>query len=128
MLFPGVEQFVDWSLLLLRIVIAVIFISSGLKHLANPSERGEGIGFSPSLTIVLGAVEILGGVTLAIGLLTQLAAVVLSLIMVGAIFKKAFVWRTGFFGKQSQGWNYDLLILAANAVIFTTGGGVFAVI
>jgi putative oxidoreductase len=59
----------------------------------------------------------------ALGILPQFAALGLILIMLGAIQKKIFVWHTGFWGKASDGWHYDLLFVAMALVIATTGGG-----
>ena len=47
----------------------------------------------------------------------------LILIMLGAIQKKIFVWKTGFWGKGGSGWHYDLMLLVMNLVIVVTGGG-----
>ena len=60
------------------------------------------------------------------GVLTQFAAVGLILLMLGAIQKKIFKWHTGFWGKHgTDGWSYDLMIIAMNFVISTTTGGRF---
>ena len=64
----------------------------------------------------------------ALGVLTQVAALGLILIMLGAIQKKLFVWHTGFWGDKTYGWHYDLLLLVANLVILTTGGGRLVVV
>ena len=59
-----------------------------------------------------------------LGVLTQLAAMGLILVMLGAIQKKVFVWRTGFWGKSgTNGWSYDTMLVVMNLVIVTTGGG-----
>ena len=55
--------------------------------------------------------------------LTQLAALGLILILLGAIQKKIFVWRTGFWGENNSGWHYDLMLVVMNLVIVFTGGG-----
>ena len=56
--------------------------------------------------------------------LTQLAALGLILILLGAIQKKMFVWRTGFWGENNSGWHYDLMLVVMNlAIVFTGGGG-----
>jgi len=55
--------------------------------------------------------------------LIQLAAAGLILIMLGAIQKKVFVWKTGFWGGRSYGWHYDLMLAVMNLVIVVTGGG-----
>jgi putative oxidoreductase len=44
--------------------------------------------------------------------------------MLGAIQKKIFVWRTGFWGESgTNGWSYDTMLIVMNLVIVTTGGG-----
>jgi putative oxidoreductase len=50
-------------------------------------------------TIFLGAAECAGGVGVITGVLAQLAAVGVILIMLGAIQKKVFVWHTGLLGQ-----------------------------
>lgn len=57
------------------------------------------------------------------GVLTQLAALGLILLMLGAIQKKIFVWHTGFWGAKSDGWHYDLMMILMNLVIAFTDGG-----
>jgi len=74
---------------------------------------------------IVGAVEILGSLGLVFGVLTRLAAAGLILVMLGAIQKKIFVWHTGFWGKGSQGWHYDLIFIVMNLVIIVTDGGRF---
>ena len=120
-------QFTDWSLFILRIVVALVFGTSGYSHLKSPRRRAESIGMPMPFTIFLGAAEFAGAVALTIGFLTQWAALGLSLIMVGAIYKKIAEWHTGFWGEKSMGWHYDLLFIAMNLVILTTGGGSIAV-
>jgi putative oxidoreductase len=48
--------------------------------------------------------------------------------MLGAAYKKIVKWKTGFWGEKSMGWHYDLLFIAMNLVILTTGGGRIALI
>jgi len=78
---------------------------------------------SKGLTIFLGAAELAGGLGVAFGVLPQLAAMGLILIMLGAIQKKIFVWHTGFWGEKTYGWHYDLIFVVMNLVIIFTGGG-----
>jgi putative oxidoreductase len=123
MQLPWLLQYSDEALLLMRLLVAVVFISSGWKHLKDPVARGKSIGMSPSFTRFLGIAELTGGLGVALGVLPQLAALGLILIMLGAIQRKIFVWHTGFWGKGSDGWHYDLLFVAMCLVIATTGGG-----
>ena len=120
---PIAMQYTDWSLFILRIVVAIVFGASGYSHLKAPAERAKSIGMSVPITIFLGAAEVAGAIALAVGILTQWAALGLIFIMLGAIYKKITEWHTGFWGENSMGWHYDLLFIAMNLVIFTTGGG-----
>ena len=125
-MFPQLAEFTDLSLLLLRLMVATVFVSSGWAHLKNPKERAKSIGMAPSFTIFLGLAELAGGLGVALGVLTQLAAIGLILIMLGAIQRKIFVWHTGFWGEKASGWHYDLMLLLMNLVIACTNGGRYA--
>jgi putative oxidoreductase len=127
-LFPALLQFEDVGLLLLRLMVAVVFFDSGWNHVRNPIERSKSIGASPGFTLFLGTAELLGSVGVALGVLTQLAASGLILIMLGAIQKKISVWKIGFWGQRTYGWHYDLMLLVMNVAIVTTGGGRLALL
>jgi putative oxidoreductase len=60
--------------------------------------------------------------------LIQLACIGLLLIMLGALQKKLFVWKTGFWGKDGLGWNYDLICSSMLIVILFTDGGRFTIL
>ena len=117
--------FSDLALLLMRLLVGLVFVTSGWSHAKDPVARGESIGMSPGFTRFLGLAELAGGLGVAFGVLTQFAAIGLILVMLGAIQKKMFVWKTGFWGKHSDGWHYDLLFVVMCLVIATTGGGRF---
>lgn len=115
--------FADVSLLCLRLMIAVVFGTSGYAHLKNPAARSASIEMSKAFTILLGAAELAAAVSLSTGVLARWAALGLILVMLGAIYKKAFVWKTGFWGKGSQGWHYDLTFIVMNLVVLCVGPG-----
>ena len=123
MQLPWLLQFSDAALLFMRLLVGLVFIASGWRHAKDPVSRGKSIGMSPDFVRFLGLAELAGGLGVAFGVLTQLAALGLILVMLGAIQKKIFVWKTGFWGKASDGWHYDLLLVAMCLVIATTGGG-----
>jgi putative oxidoreductase len=112
----------------MRLLVGWVFIWSGWSHLKDPVARARSIGMSPGFTKFLGVAELAGGLGVALGVLPQLAALGLILIMLGAIQRKIFVWHTGFWGKSSDGWHYDLLLVAMNLVIATTGGGRYKIL
>ena len=117
-------RFADAGFFLLRIMVAAIFGASGWSHLKDPEGRSKSIGMSKGFTVFLGAAELAGALGVAFGVLTQLAAAGLIVLMLGAIQKKMFVWSTGFWGKHgTDGWHYDLMLLLMSLVIVLTGGG-----
>ena len=122
-MFPQLARFTDFALLLLRLMVALVFLTSGYNHLKDPAARAKSIGMSKPFTIFLGAGEIAGGLGVAFGVLTQPAAFGLILIMLGAIQKKIFVWHVGFWGDKSYGWHYELMFIVMNLVIAATDGG-----
>jgi len=122
-MFPQLARFSDLGFLLLRLMVGIVFTSSGWSHLKEPETRSKSIGVSKGFTIFLGTAEVAGSLGVMFGVLTQLAACGLILIMLGAIQKKIFVWHTGFWGEKGYGWHYDLMFVVMNLVIIFTGGG-----
>ena len=118
--------YVDWSLLLLRAMVALEFGTSGFNHLRHPNERAKSIEMSVPFTVFLGAAELAGAIAVAAGFLAQWAALGLILVMLGAVYMKAAKWKTGFWGEGSMGWHYEVLLIAMNLVIVTTGGGKYS--
>jgi putative oxidoreductase len=124
MIFPQLARFTDVALLLLRIMVGLVFVSSGYSHLKDPEARSKSIEMSKGFTIFLGAAEFAGGLGVTFGVFAQLTAIGLILLMLGAVQKKIFVWHTGFWGKSgTDGWSYDTMMIIMNFVIITTGGG-----
>jgi putative oxidoreductase len=124
-MFPQLARFTDLGLLLMRLMVGLVFVTSGYSHLKDPTARAKSIGTSKPFIIFLGVAEVAGALGVAFGVLTQLAALGLILIMCGAIQKKIFVWHTGFWGEKASGWHYDLIFVLMNLVIASTNGGAY---
>ncbi|HEV2289591.1 MAG TPA: DoxX family protein [Candidatus Acidoferrales bacterium] len=122
-MIPQLLRYEDFGILLLRLMVGVIFITSGWNHVKDPVARSKSIGMSKGFTIFLGTAEIAGSLGTVFGVLQQIAALGLILLMLGAIQKKIAVWHTGFWGKNGYGWHYDLMMLIMNIVIAVTDGG-----
>jgi putative oxidoreductase len=120
--------FTDYSLLLLRIMAGAIYGASGYSDLKDPVARAKSIEQSKGFTIFLGVAELAGGAGLIVGVLQQAAAIGLILVMLGAIAKKLFVWKTGFWGKDGLGWSYELTLISMLLVILSTDGGRFVLL
>ena len=121
-------QYADLSLFLLRVMVAMVFGTSGYHHLKSPKQRAASLGMNMGITIFVGAAEVAAAIGLVAGVFTQWAALGLILIAVGAIFMKAGKWKNGFWGENSVGWHYDLMFAIMNLVILCTGGGHIALI
>ncbi len=117
------ELLENLALLLLRAVLSLVFLASGWSHARRPTQRGESIGMPASIAWGLGMLELLAGVSLLLGVFPRSGALLVMLVMAGAIYKKIFVWKTGFFGEDNGGWYYELVYLAAAFTILATGGG-----
>ena len=122
-MFPHLAQYTDYALLFVRLMAGLVFADSGYRDLKDPHARGASIGLPTSVTIFLGVAELAGGIAVMVGIWPQLAAIGLILVMLGALQKKIFVWKTGFWGKDGLGWNYELLLVSILLLIACTDGG-----
>jgi putative oxidoreductase len=127
-MFPQLVRFTDLGLLLLRVMIGIVFFSSGWSHVTKPAVRGQSIGMSKGFTVVLGLTELAGSLGIILGVLQQLAAIGLVLIMLGAIYKKIVLWHTGFWGDKTYGWHYDLMLIVMCVVVLFTDGGRYVLV
>lgn len=110
----------DWALLILRLVIGAIFLYHGIGKWAMEDAN--------TIMTILKFAEPLGGLALILGALTQLAAIGLSIIMLGAIYMKATGFGQGAFdllGTFGEGgkWEFDLMILAGCIMLIVMGAG-----
>ena len=114
----------DQGILILRLVVAVIFMYHAVPKFKTPEAMGKGIGWSAQKVQALGWFEMVSGILLIIGgWLTSLGSFVLAVVMVGAIWHKAMKWNVPFAAHDKTGWEFDLLLLAACLAIYLTSGG-----
>jgi len=124
---------VDWSILIIRVVVGVIFTAHGAQKLFG-AFGGPGLSAVVKMMGPLGYLvtvgEFFGGLGLVFGVLSRFSAASIILIMLGAI---AMVHaKFGFFmnwaGNQAgEGFEYHLLAVAALLPIVIVGPGRFAV-
>jgi putative oxidoreductase len=122
-MFPQLARFTDLGLLLLRLMVGLVFATSGYNHLKDPEARSKDIEMSKGFTIFLGIAEVSGALGVTFGVLTQVAAFGLILLMLGSIQKKIFSWHISFWGDKTYGWHYDLMFILMNLMIAFTDGG-----
>jgi len=123
--FPFIilSAFTPVVLLLLRILLAIIFVDSGRRHIADPKGRGKELGLSAILTFTLGASEVVAGTLVFIGLWIHIATLILMIVMLGAMYFKIFIWKTGIYGDNNNGWYYDALLFADAGILSAIGAG-----
>lgn len=126
-MFPKLELFTDFALVFLRVMVGLVFLDSGYNDLKDPAARSQSVGLPKSVTIFIAVAELAGGIAVIVGVLAQLAAIGLIIIMLGALQKKIFVWKTGFWGKGGLGWNYELILISILLVVLCTNGGRFVI-
>src|SRR5262249_38444310 len=109
--------------LLLRLALAVISIYHGWD-LVGGEGHNWGTSWNPSLPPVGQAAvawgELIGGLALAVGFLTRLAAAGIAVIMIGAI--ATVHWPNGF-DLRHGGFEYNFAILVMCAALIVGGGG-----
>lgn len=117
------SQYGDVAFLILRLVIAAIFIYHALPKLKNASGMSQMMGMPAGMIFMLGMVEFVSSLGMIFGLYIQIAAFLLAMTMVGAIYFKITKWHVPFGSMDKTGWEFDLILLAANIFLLVYGGG-----
>ncbi len=113
MLLP-LNNFQNYGLLLLRIIIGAIFIIHGWSKIKSKTSK---------FFVFLGVAEAVGGIASVLGFLTQFANIGFLIIMLSAIYMKKFKWNVKFVEQEKMGWEFDSLILAAAIILIILGAG-----
>jgi putative oxidoreductase len=123
---------VDWSLLILRVVVGVVFMAHGAQKLfgafGGPGLAGVVQMLGPiGYLVTIG--EFFGGLGLVAGILPRFSAASIIVIMLGAI--GMVHGKVGFFmnwaGQQAgEGYEYHLLAISALLPIVIAGSGRYA--
>ena len=72
---------------------------------------------------ILSVAEPLAGLSMIAGFLTPLAAIGMSVLMLGVINMKINVMHVGFIAGQTTGWEFDFICLCVALCILFTGPG-----
>lgn len=106
----------NWGLLALRLVNGAVFFIHGTSKAKKATGAFQ----------LLGVAETLGSLAMFSGLLTQLAALCLGVVMLGAIYMKTMKWKIPFTAENTTGWELDLTLLAINLALLSLGAGNFS--
>jgi uncharacterized membrane protein YphA (DoxX/SURF4 family) len=113
------NEFSEIGYLVLRIALAIIFVYHAWPKVKNPAAMAGGVGMSVNTVRLIGVVELVGGLAIALGVLMQLAALALIVIMIGAIYYKIQKWKVPFWSQTNTGWEFDFILLAALFFLLT---------
>ncbi len=113
------HKYGDLAMLVLRIVVGAVFIGHGMMKFGSWQQPAEGMNI---VMMILSIAEPVGGIAILAGVLTQWAALGLSIIMIGAICLKQFVWGGAFMGGQGS-WEFDAVLLGSLLVTLCYGAG-----
>lgn len=85
------------------------------------------MGMPAGMIFMLGSVEFLSSIGMILGIYVQLAALLLAIVMVGAIYFKIAKWHMPFGAMDKTGWEFDLVLLATNVILLVNGGGAIGI-
>ena len=121
------NQFSDISFLVLRLIIAAIFIYHAMPKLKGAKMMSQAMGMPAGMILMLGGIEFLSSLGMILGGYVQIAAFLLAMVMVGAIYFKTAKWHIPFGAMDKTGWEFDLILLAANIILLVNGGGAIGI-
>ena len=104
----------------LRLALGAVFIVHGYEKL-DPMFAGylPSFGIPVEMQVPLALAELIPGILLIIGVLSRISSSLLAVVMTGAIF---YVLHAASFTGQG-GYEYPLVLLAANLVVVVIGPG-----
>jgi len=126
--FLWLHQFVDIALLVLRLTLGTIFLLHGIPKRGLWSAQPSAQLPASMLTKlrILSIAEPAGALGLIFGFLTQLAALGLVIVMLGAIqFLISKVHRK-FKEANAPGWEFEFMLMIVAIALAIMGGGKFA--
>jgi len=122
------------SALVARILIAAIFIMSGIAKLTDPAGTAEhmvkaGIPAADSLVYVAAFAEIAGGIAVLFGFLTRLAGVGLIILMIITTIAFHHFWTLTGDEQKAQMINFmkNLAIIGGLFMLVANGAGLYSV-
>ncbi|PIR56734.1 MAG: hypothetical protein COU72_04660 [Parcubacteria group bacterium CG10_big_fil_rev_8_21_14_0_10_41_35] len=122
-MFTQLLQYNDIGLLLLRIAIAIIFLYHSLPKLSKSKAMSAMMGMPAGMIFMLGMIEAVASLGLVFGVYTQLSALILAIVMVGAIGMKMMKLGVPFAAMDKIGWEFDFILFFASVAILLGGGG-----
>jgi len=129
----------SWSRLVVRLALGIVFFAHGAQkvfgwfggHGLRPTIQmfQQYLKVPPAATVIAACIECFGGLALIVGFLARPAALGIIAVMLVAIAKVH--WRNGFFlatqPGQSNGWEYNFVLIATALAVLIGGAGALSV-
>lgn len=115
----------DVAFLIVRLVLAAVFISQGWGKFQNMEGTVgffDKLGLMPFFAYLVTAVEFFGGIAMLLGIFADWAGVLLAIVMLAAIY--LVTWGKGFIG----GYDFNLALFACALTITLVGPGKYSAV
>ena len=116
------EKISAFAPLPIRIMAGIAFIIHGLPKFENlQGTQGffASVGIPADLALLIGLLEVIGGVLLIVGLLTRIASILFIIEMIGAIL----IVKAGNSFTGEGGYEVDLLLMTISISLLLSGPG-----
>jgi putative oxidoreductase len=125
----------DLAILILRLGLGIMFTGHGLQKVfglfGGPGIKGfsgmlSGLGFAPAMffAYLVGYIELLGGLSLILGISTRISSALLLIVMLVAAYKVHLA--KGFF-LSNGGFEYVFIIATICIALIIIGGGKYSI-
>lgn len=125
LLFTPPNHAADASLLLIRLVVGLSFLVSARNKSRNIKKFAKNNGLPVPVAVMVMFTELIAGSALILGILGQLAGLVLMILMLGTMRLHIFKWKSPYWA-ASGGWEYDLMLFTMCSVVVVYGTGQFS--
>jgi len=123
--FAQLTQYQDIGLFLMRLLVGLLFAYSGYGKAKKLKDFSKHNGLPLPIGTLVVLAELMGGIGLVLGFLTQIAALFIMIVMTGSMFTHIFKWKSPYWASKG-GWEYDLMWFTMCLVILLSGGGSIA--
>lgn len=128
------EQLAQYADIPLRIALGIVFIYHGYPKMLTKrgfkehTQTVKSIGFKPAgfWAFCSAFAEFFGGIAVLIGAFTQIAAALIAINMLVALYASIFQWGRKF-SIINQGYEYEIVLIAAALTLALMGAGQYSI-
>ncbi len=128
MVYEGLIVYSNVGLLAIRVALGAVFLMHAWPKLSNAAAMAKGMKWGSWQVMLLGLWESVGALSVLLGVYPQIGAIMLGIVMLGALHHKIFKWKMPFASMSSTGWEFDLMLLASSIAVALVGSGTIALL